>query len=86
MEELVNEMTDDNPARCPLIEEVVVKLARIRQSLSGCKLRSIIKSRQEPIILPLMASQANYLDNSIYRLKLAGHSRTFPDQVMTTKS
>jgi hypothetical protein len=47
MDELVNEMTHVNPAMRPPIEEVVDRLAQIRQSLNAYKLRSIIKSKQE---------------------------------------
>jgi hypothetical protein len=48
MDELVNEMTHINPGRRPLIEDVVAKLARIRESLSGYKLWSMITSRRQP--------------------------------------
>ncbi|KAH9045898.1 kinase-like domain-containing protein [Lactarius deliciosus] len=48
MNELVSEMTHSEPARRPLIEEVVVKFARIRESLSGFKLRSPMTSNKHP--------------------------------------
>jgi len=51
MEDLANEMTHPNPARRPLIEDVMAKLARIRESLSGFKLRSTITSRRDPVIV-----------------------------------
>jgi hypothetical protein len=51
MEDLVNEMTHPNPVRRPLIEDVMAKLARIRESLSGFKLRSTITSRRDPVIV-----------------------------------
>ena len=48
MEDLVCEMTQVIPARRPLIEDVVAKFTRIRESLSGFKLRSFITSKREP--------------------------------------
>ncbi|KAH9008199.1 kinase-like domain-containing protein [Lactarius hengduanensis] len=48
MNELVSEMTHREPAKRPLIEEVVVRFARIRESLSGFKLRSPMTSKKQP--------------------------------------
>lgn len=48
MEDLVNWMTLDNPAKRPQIEEVLEKFALIRVSLSQSKLRSFIMSRKVP--------------------------------------
>jgi len=48
VEDLVYEMTQVIPARRPLIEDVVAKFTRIRESLSGYKLRSLITSKREP--------------------------------------
>lgn len=48
MEDLVNWMTLDNPAKRPQIEDVLEKFAPIRQSLSQSKLRSAITSRKVP--------------------------------------
>jgi hypothetical protein len=53
MDELINDMTRVNPDVRPRIEEVVEKLAQIRQSLGGYKLRSVIKSRRSLAYLPL---------------------------------
>jgi hypothetical protein len=50
MEDLVNWMTFDDPAKRPRIEEVLEKLALILQSLSQSKLRSPIVSRKVPRI------------------------------------
>jgi hypothetical protein len=48
MQDLIAEMTHTNPARRPLIEDVVAKFSRIRESLSGFKLRSPIISKHKP--------------------------------------
>ncbi|KAF8494172.1 hypothetical protein F5888DRAFT_1719176 [Russula emetica] len=50
MEDLVNWMTFDTPAKRPRIEEVLEKFALIRASLSQSKLRSPITSRKVPKI------------------------------------
>jgi hypothetical protein len=51
MENLVNWMTIDDPARRPRIEQVLEKFDLIRESLSQSKLRSPIMSRKLPKIL-----------------------------------
>ena len=48
MEDLVNWMTLDNPAKRPQIEEVLEMFALIRVSMSQSKLRSPITSRKVP--------------------------------------
>ncbi len=48
MRELVDAMTDENPAKRPTIEEVIEKFDDIRYSLSTIKLRSPIISRKDP--------------------------------------
>jgi hypothetical protein len=48
MENLVNRMTSDDPAKRPRIEEVLEKFALIRASLSQSKLRSPITSKKVP--------------------------------------
>ena len=48
MEDLINWMTSDNPAKRPRIEEVLETFALIRASLSQSKLRSPITSRKVP--------------------------------------
>ena len=50
MENLVNWMTFEDPAKRPRIEEVLKKLDLIRASLSQSKLRSPITSRKVPKI------------------------------------
>ena len=49
MQELVDEMTSDDPARRPTIEEVVDRFARIRASLCTSKLRSAITRKDDPV-------------------------------------
>ncbi len=50
MRELVDAMTDENPAKRPTIEEVIEKLDEIRSSLSTVRLRSPIISKNDPTI------------------------------------
>jgi hypothetical protein len=50
MEDLINRMTHDDPAKRPQIEEVLEKLALIRASLSKGKLRSCMASKRVPKI------------------------------------
>ena len=47
MEDLVNDMTNINPAKRPLIEDVVARFSHIRSSL-GFKLRSPLVSKHRP--------------------------------------
>jgi hypothetical protein len=49
MEDLVEAMTDDNPAMRPTIEQVVEMFEHIHASLSAIKLRSPITSKNDPI-------------------------------------
>lgn len=50
MKELVEAMTDENPANRPTIEEVVEKFDRIRGSLGTIKLRSSITPKNDHIL------------------------------------
>jgi hypothetical protein len=50
MQDLVDGMTDINPRRRPLIEDVVASFSHIRNSLSESKLRSPIVSKHKPYI------------------------------------
>ncbi|KAI0249675.1 kinase-like domain-containing protein [Lactifluus subvellereus] len=51
MKELVDAMTDGDPEKRPVIEEVIVRFSRIRNSLSGSKLRFPITSRGDPSVV-----------------------------------
>ena len=53
MSELIDAMTDENPAKRPTIEEVIEKFDEIRSSLSKVKLRSPIISKKDPIIFTI---------------------------------
>jgi hypothetical protein len=55
MQDLVDEMTDVDPARRPLIEDVVTKFSQIRKSLSGFKLCSPLVSKQKPILFTIFS-------------------------------
>jgi hypothetical protein len=44
---LVDAMTDEDPEKRPVIEDVISRFSRIRNSLSGFKLRSPITFKQD---------------------------------------
>jgi hypothetical protein len=51
---LVDAMTDADPEKRPVIEEVISRFSRIHNSLSGFNLRSPITFKQDPsLITPL---------------------------------
>jgi len=50
MRELIDAMTDENPAKRPTIEEVIEKFDGIRSSSSTAKLHSPITSKRDPTI------------------------------------
>ncbi|KAI0265922.1 kinase-like domain-containing protein [Gloeopeniophorella convolvens] len=54
MAKLVNDMTHEDPAKRPRIEEVVERFRLIRRSLSASKLRSAIPSKKEPKLFNLL--------------------------------
>jgi len=54
IEDLINSMTLEDPARRPRIEEVLQRFLKIRESLSKSKLRSPIVSRKSPKVLGLV--------------------------------
>ena len=68
MEDLVEAMTDDNPAMRPTIEQVVEMFEHIQASLSAIKLRSPITSKNDPI------------PSTLYRYALQV-ARTVPDVI-----
>jgi len=51
MKDLVDQMTNADPLKRPLIEDVVAKFSQIRTSLSGLKLRSAIMPKRKPSLL-----------------------------------
>ena len=53
MRELVDAMTDEDPAKRPTIEDVIEKFDEIRSSLSSVKLRSPIISKKEPTLFTI---------------------------------
>lgn len=73
MQDLVNEMTHINPAKRPLIEDVVAKFSRIRESLSGFKLRSALTSKHEPSLFTMFrrAKQALLTAHYVFSRKAA---------------
>jgi hypothetical protein len=55
MQDLVDEMTHVNPAKRPLIEDVVAKFSHIRRSLSGLKLCSPLISKHKPSLFSVFS-------------------------------
>jgi len=53
MQDLIDEMTHVSPAKRPSIEEVVAKFSRIRESLSGFKLRSTMIAKHDPSLFSM---------------------------------
>jgi hypothetical protein len=54
MEELINWMTNEDPARRPRIEEALQNFVRIRQSLSEGKLGSTMTSKETPKVFAVI--------------------------------
>ena len=48
MQKLVDDMTDPDPEKRPIIEEVIEQFGNIRDSLSTIKLRSTITRKKDP--------------------------------------
>jgi hypothetical protein len=65
MRDLVNAMTDENPAKRPTIEEVVEKFDRIRSLLSTVKLRSTVTAKNDPTIFT-MFRHARQLTRTVF--------------------
>jgi hypothetical protein len=78
MEDLVNWMTFENPAKRPQIEEVLEKFALIRASLSQSKLRSPIMSRKVPKIFGVVQQARQSLRTMQY---IASRRPAIPDPV-----
>lgn len=53
MRELIDAMTDENPAKRPTIEEVIERFDEIHSSLSTVKLRSPIISKKDPTVFTI---------------------------------
>ncbi|KAH9035415.1 hypothetical protein EDB84DRAFT_1222789 [Lactarius hengduanensis] len=54
MKDLVASMTQDDPAKRPVIEEVLQEFVRIRESLTKSKLRSAITSKDAPKVFGII--------------------------------
>lgn len=76
MQDLIAEMTHINPAKRPLIEEVVAKFSRIRESLSGFKLRSPIISKHKPSLFSMFQRAQQALRTVQY---MFSHKAAIPD-------
>jgi hypothetical protein len=51
MVELIEAMTDENPAERPTIETVISRFSYVRDSLSEFKLRSLITAKKDPSLV-----------------------------------
>jgi hypothetical protein len=51
MEGLVDAMTNVDPGKRPMIEEVILRFSRIRDSLSRFKLRSLMITKKDPSLI-----------------------------------
>jgi hypothetical protein len=76
MQDLIAEMTHMDPAKRPLIEEVVAKFSRIRQSLNGFKLRSPIISKHKPSLFSMFQRAKQALRTVRY---IFSHKAAIPD-------
>jgi len=66
MQELVNAMTKDDPARRPTIEEVIKRFARISTSLSTSKLRSAITLKDDPATVTALQRARQFIRTLLY--------------------
>jgi hypothetical protein len=80
MKELVDAMTDEDPKKRPVIEEVIARFSRICNSLSGSKLRFPITSRRDPNLVTAFL----YVRQMIRAAKdILCRTAAIPDAVMT---
>jgi hypothetical protein len=61
MEDLINAMTNEDPAQRPSIEEVVERFTVVLGSLRTCKLRSALTSRKVPRVFYVFRQARQYL-------------------------
>jgi len=66
MQELVDAMRRDDPARRPTIEEVIKRFARISTSLSTSKLRSAITLKDDPVTVTALQRARQFIRTLLY--------------------
>ncbi|KAF5357271.1 hypothetical protein D9757_013001 [Collybiopsis confluens] len=66
LEELIADMTHDDPAKRPKMSEVVSRFAEIRKSLSWWKLRSRVSNKRIPLIFHRLYSPFHWLNQFSY--------------------
>ena len=76
MQDLIGEMTHVDPAKRPSIEEVVAEFSRIRESLSGFKLRSTIIAKDDPVLNSMFRRARQALRTVRY---ICSHKAAIPD-------
>jgi hypothetical protein len=69
MKELVDAMTDANPAKRPTIEEVIEKFDRIRRSLNAVKLRSPVRPKNDPTLFSICRHAMQLSRTLLYVIK-----------------
>jgi hypothetical protein len=78
MEDLINRMTLDDPAKRPRIEEVLENFALVRASLSKGKLRSPIMSKDVPKLFRVLQRAKQSLRTIRY---VMSHYPAIPDDL-----
>ncbi|KAF5376363.1 hypothetical protein D9757_008682 [Collybiopsis confluens] len=66
LEELIADMTQDDPAKRPKMSEVVSRFAEIRKSLSWWKLRSRVSDKRIPLIFHRLYSPFHWIKQLSY--------------------
>jgi hypothetical protein len=61
MEDLIDAMTNEDPAKRPTIEEVIERFSEVLGSLRTTKLRSALTSRKGPRVFDVIRQARQYL-------------------------
>jgi hypothetical protein len=66
MQELVDDMTNPDPGKRPVIEEVVERFGRIRDSLNTTKLYSRITRKKDPGLFTMSGHAKQFIRTILY--------------------
>ncbi|KAF5376396.1 hypothetical protein D9757_008690 [Collybiopsis confluens] len=69
LEELIADMTQDDPTKRPRMSEVVSRFAEIRKSLSWWKLRSRVSNKRIPLIFHRLYSPFHWIKQLSYIIR-----------------
>jgi hypothetical protein len=72
MKGLVDAMTNEDPGKRPMIEDVVLRFSRIRDSLSRFKLRSLMIAKKDPSLITAFRYARQVVRTAKYRLTQKG--------------